>query len=733
MNTARQMSDKQQAQVDNARRRSMSRNAGPSGTPYINALLTDKDPGSRSPIDTMMHEAQRSERKMQEFKQPVSVHRDFSYRLKNSRTNDQDMIDPPRENVSFVQQSMYHKPLKHADVPNLCAKPQRNTSNSPYKKNGIQTYHTRRAEPPSVTRLEAKKDSYRHLKDDKHHLLEMPKEDPCSSHTTASLTPISEKSFYGKRSTPSSTSPSWVAGGSYQNNSNRPSMRHVKRRQVTGFKPSPRMVEEKPKEEQIHVILSDHEDSEKDDSDMDDIETSQDDFYLLSNSSTRIRRSTRLNDIPDPTAQVPKLLKKLKCTWKSAFRAGTSVSICAHDVSAVEEGEFLNDTVIDFYINYLLDELVRKDEAENCMSSEDIFIFSTFFYKKLTSPSTNYLKLDKWTKNVDIFSKKYLFIPVCQHSHWSLALVCNKQCFSVDNTIADIESSIIHIDSLYSGHSTGYITKTLRKYLSHEWQRNVENVHSICNKVAVESPLYRNTNGHRSFDFNNTLGGKISCPKQNNYCDCGLFLLKFLESFLLKYPPQSLDIKKDMNRRFTVTSSSSKREDKVFDTKNWYQVQDVMELRQSIRLQLVRMIAEQNPESDRAKRVLNIVMTERKEQRNRDLSNTVDNIVSKRIDETSGRPKKRSLNSVKEVPQTLLQTTPSPMTRITQPQEEEEEEILPQNEVLQSREDDDDHDDENRQAAKSMSRKFLTNSSNRDAIARKARKMRNEANAVLEV
>jgi sentrin-specific protease 7 len=33
--------------------------------------------------------------------------------------------------------------------------------------------------------------------------------------------------------------------------------------------------------------------------------------------------------------------------------------------------------------------------------------------------------VQRWVRNVDIFSKSVLFIPVNQHLHWSLAVVCN--------------------------------------------------------------------------------------------------------------------------------------------------------------------------------------------------------------------------------------------------------------------------------------------------------------------
>ena len=117
--------------------------------------------------------------------------------------------------------------------------------------------------------------------------------------------------------------------------------------------------------------------------------------------------------------------------------------IYAEDLNCLETGEFLNDTVIEFYISHLLGEMRERAleeakgfcERQGCAMAEDllkeeVFVFSTFFYKKLTSTSLQDIgssRLDKWTKNVDIFDKKFVFVPVCANAHWSLAIIYNKQ------------------------------------------------------------------------------------------------------------------------------------------------------------------------------------------------------------------------------------------------------------------------------------------------------------------
>ena len=40
------------------------------------------------------------------------------------------------------------------------------------------------------------------------------------------------------------------------------------------------------------------------------------------------------------------------------------------------------------------------------------------------SPGSGYESVRRWTKNVDIFTKDFLFVPINESLHWSLAVVC---------------------------------------------------------------------------------------------------------------------------------------------------------------------------------------------------------------------------------------------------------------------------------------------------------------------
>ncbi|UPQ98960.1 ubiquitin-like protease [Chloropicon primus] len=349
-------------------------------------------------------------------------------------------------------------------------------------------------------------------------------------------------------------------------------------------------------QEPIEVVISDGEESEEEGGGV------KDDVLTLTPTGPGTRRSTRLSAGSSHRHTVAGVLErgKLKCVWKSEYGNGRSITIRPKDMDSLEDGEFLIDTVIDYYINCLVDDKRGREKGKTSgVSREDIYVFGTFFYKKLISCKSDLGKLSNWTRDVDIFSKKYVFIPICAHYHWSLILICNTNCYDVENELVDLTTAILHIDSMYSGHATGNITKNLRVYLKHEWHRNLKNPESICHRFDQGTTAL--VGGTREFTPKTILGGKLQCPRQNNFCDCGVFVLKFLEMFM-DDPPNSVDVK-IVNHKFTVEHTGSSEK---FNTRAWFKPEDAAKLRKSLRTQLCQLFFDQNPESPHSKRALEL-------------------------------------------------------------------------------------------------------------------------------
>ncbi|KAK5627199.1 hypothetical protein RRF57_002914 [Xylaria bambusicola] len=95
------------------------------------------------------------------------------------------------------------------------------------------------------------------------------------------------------------------------------------------------------------------------------------------------------------------------------------------DIQRLDDGQFLNDNLIIFYLRYLQDEL----EKNNPDLAERIYFQNTFFYDKLkptkNGQGINYDSVKTWTSKVDLFSKDYIIVPINEYAHWYVAIICN--------------------------------------------------------------------------------------------------------------------------------------------------------------------------------------------------------------------------------------------------------------------------------------------------------------------
>lgn len=96
------------------------------------------------------------------------------------------------------------------------------------------------------------------------------------------------------------------------------------------------------------------------------------------------------------------------------------------DLERLDEGEFLNDNLIAFYLRFLQDQLEQKSPE----LAKKVYFFNTFFFASLTNTQRgkkgiNYEAVQKWTRSVNIFSYDYVVVPINESAHWYVAIVCN--------------------------------------------------------------------------------------------------------------------------------------------------------------------------------------------------------------------------------------------------------------------------------------------------------------------
>ncbi|KAK0221966.1 hypothetical protein IW262DRAFT_1377165 [Armillaria fumosa] len=129
------------------------------------------------------------------------------------------------------------------------------------------------------------------------------------------------------------------------------------------------------------------------------------------------RRSTRHSEAPlKPPEEEPDELI-LVYPW------GTTggVNLSKSDLNRLKPGEYLNDNLIELGLKMWHSRL----ERENPELANEIYVFSSFFYKKLSVKNADegYNAVRRWTSKTDIFAKKYIIVPINENFHWYLAII----------------------------------------------------------------------------------------------------------------------------------------------------------------------------------------------------------------------------------------------------------------------------------------------------------------------
>lgn len=115
---------------------------------------------------------------------------------------------------------------------------------------------------------------------------------------------------------------------------------------------------------------------------------------------------------------------KRSLTYPKAGKKKTTVEWS--DLERLDEGEFLNDNLISFYLRYLEQRL----EEERPELAKRVYFFNTFFFATLTNTHKdrkrfNYEGVQKWTRSVDLFTYDYIIVPINEQAHWYVAIICN--------------------------------------------------------------------------------------------------------------------------------------------------------------------------------------------------------------------------------------------------------------------------------------------------------------------
>ncbi|KAJ2747298.1 SUMO1 sentrin specific peptidase 1 [Coemansia sp. BCRC 34301] len=163
-----------------------------------------------------------------------------------------------------------------------------------------------------------------------------------------------------------------------------------------------------------------------------------------------------------------------------------NVPVTAHDVDTLGDGKWLNDEVINFYM-----QLIMSRSEKNCKLPR-VHAFNTFFYSTLRDQG--YVRVKRWTRRIKLFEMDLVIVPVHLGVHWCCAVIDFRA------------KTVVYYDALLGDNQE--CLRLLMEYLREESK----------DKLGV------------AFDDG---GWTMQCdkqiPQQMNGYDCGVFAITFAE------------------------------------------------------------------------------------------------------------------------------------------------------------------------------------------------------------
>lgn len=205
------------------------------------------------------------------------------------------------------------------------------------------------------------------------------------------------------------------------------------------------------------------------------------------------KKSHQLTDSED---EFPEITEEMEKEIKNVFRNGNQdevlseafrLTITRKDIQTLNHLNWLNDEIINFYMNMLMERSKEK-------GLPSVHAFNTFFFTKLKA--AGYQAVKRWTKKVDVFAVDILLVPIHLGVHWCLAVVDFRK------------KSVTYYDSM--GGVNNEACRILLQYLKQE----------SVDKKRKEF----DTNGWQLFSKKSQ-----EIPQQMNGSDCGMFACKYAD------------------------------------------------------------------------------------------------------------------------------------------------------------------------------------------------------------
>lgn len=217
---------------------------------------------------------------------------------------------------------------------------------------------------------------------------------------------------------------------------------------------------------------------------------------------------------PDPYADIDKTIELFIYDTNMG-----QVIVRMEDYICLSRNEYLSDVIIDFYLHYIYSEKMTAEQRDK------VFIFGTHFYTLyalsseysgwngeenagLNAKEKRYRRIDGLLrKDVNIFEKEFLVIPLMDHNHWFLCMVCFPKLqgsYTFDGLKVEGDekrnpkkglpaiktSCILIFDSIKgNGSRRNAAISHIKNFLEYEWQKKYKDVFPFDTKyITGHSP-----------------------------------------------------------------------------------------------------------------------------------------------------------------------------------------------------------------------------------------------------
>eukprot|EP01083_Nonionella_stella_P166692 558048_1 len=237
------------------------------------------------------------------------------------------------------------------------------------------------------------------------------------------------------------------------------------------------------------------------------LEAAQAKEAALAQASVSNIRDLKLRELDDEDEELIEEVFDLSPNEVVGTHQGSNIEVRVRDLQTLEEGQWLNDEVMNFYMALLQDRNLKriKDNPKHIC----VLFMNTFFFTKLSSNSYNYKAVKRWTKKAKLKKKglctmetifeldKFIFPVHVNRIHWCCGCINFKH------------KKFEYYDSM-NGSATEFF-RIIRKYIEDEYKDKLKGDKT---KYNLDLSEWSNDN-HRD-----------KYPQQQNGVDCGVFTSK---------------------------------------------------------------------------------------------------------------------------------------------------------------------------------------------------------------